>query len=167
MCDPASLAIASAAVSAVGSIGTGISNKKASDYQAQVEQQNATIAQNNANQELAIGKEQERRQRLKTAQIAGEQKTAIAANNLIVNSGTALDTQADTAYMGEMDALMIRYDAQRRADAYKQQSLNLQSQSQMTSLAGKNALTSSYLGAGASLLGGVAKANTKWNYYTR
>ena len=110
---------------------------------------------------------QEQRQRLKTAQIAGEQKTAIAANNLMVNSGTALDTQADTAYMGEMDALMIRYDSQRRADAYKQQSLNLQSQSQMTSLAGKNALTASYLGAGASLLGGAAKASTKWDYYTK
>ena len=119
----------------------------------------------NAAMERQSGAENERRQRIKTAQVAGMQKAAMAANGISLTDGTALDTLTDTAELGEMDALMLRYDSEKRAKAYEQQASNLTSQSYLTKITGANAYKSGLLSAGATGLGGLSKVATKWSDY--
>lgn len=174
MCEPATLAIISAAtavigsgVSAYGAIQSGKAQQSAMDYQAQTNRRNSIIAQQNATMERQAGIEEQRRQRINTAQIIGQQKAGMASNGIALDYGTALDTVANTAELGELDALMIGYNAEKRARNYLTQSSSFSSQSALNTMSGQNAMTSGMIGAGGSALGGIGKVADKWyNYKT-
>ena len=148
MCDPtggiltaigAIATIASTAVGAVSAIQSGKAKAAQYQYQAKVAQDNAKIANQNAAQERQSGLEEARLQRIKTLQTIGSQQVAMAANGIDVTSGTALDTIEDSAQMGELDALMIEYNAERKAQNYEQTANNYLNQSNLDLLAARNA----------------------------
>lgn len=174
MCDPvtagvvASVAtIGSAGVSAYGQYKAGQAQKAAANYQAEVDKRNAVVAQENANMERQAGIEEQRRQRLKTAQVIGQQKVAMAANGLDINSGTAADLLKDTAELGELDALMIGYDAERRARNHGVQGSNFMSQATLNQMSASNAFKSGLISAGGTMLGGLGKVSDQWTRYYR
>lgn len=109
------------------------------EYQAKVAQNNAKIAETNAAQERQSGLEEARLQRIKTLQTIGSQQAGLAAGNVDITSGTALDTIEDTATMGELDALMIEYNAERQAQNYEQTAANYRNQANLDLLASRNA----------------------------
>lgn len=109
------------------------------EYQAKVAQNNAKIAETNAAQERQSGLEEARLQRIKTLQTIGSQQAGLAAGNVDITSGTALDTIEDTATMGELDALMIEYNAERQAQNYEQTAANYRNQANLDYLASRNA----------------------------
>ena len=137
------------------SIQQGNAQQAMYNYKAQIELNNAGIAQQNAGQERQAGIEDARMQRLKAMQTIGTQQAAMASNNIDVTSGTPLDLIEDTATFGELDALMSEYNAEKRALAYEQQAQNFANQANLDIISGKNARTSGYLNAFSSGISGL------------
>lgn len=173
MCDPVTAAVvtaavasvASAAVGAYGSYQQGKATQAQYNYQAQVNRNNAKVAEANAAQARQEGIEESRMQRMKTLQKVGAQQAAMAANGIDISTGTALDTIEDTAAMGELDALTTRYNAETKGLAYDHQANNFNNQANLDVFAGKNAYRAGVTNAITTGLDGVAQAGsvaTNW-----
>ena len=161
----AAAAIASTALGTVYSIQQGKQQQAMYNYQAKVAQENAEIAKKNADTERQTGIEEARLQRMKTLQAVGAQQTAMAANGMDVTQGTSLDIIEDTAAMGELDALQIQTNYERKALAYEQQAGNYTNQANMDAISGRNAYTAGKINAVTTGLNGISKAAgvaTKW-----
>lgn len=177
MCDPLSITSAcitaiSTAISVPAAIQQGKQAKATYEYQAKVAKKNAEIAQQNAGQERQSGIEEARLQRIKTLQTIGVQQTAMAANGIDIGSGTALDMIEDTAQMGELDALTIKYNSERNALNYEQQASNFLNQSNLDKMSAKNVSSASKINAIStglngigSGLGSLGQVSGKWKNY--
>lgn len=157
--------IASTALGTVSSVRQGKQQQAMYNYQAKVAEENAKIANKNAANERQTGIEEARLQRMKTLQAVGSQQAAMAANGMDVTQGTSLDIIEDTAAMGELDALQIQTNYERKALAYEQQGLNFSNESRMDVIAGKNAYKTGMINAAQTGLNGVSKltnVSSKW-----
>lgn len=120
MCEPISATVATyaaiaATVAAVGGAAVSIkASTDAADYQAQVAKNQAQLTEWNA--KIA---EQEKRE--ETRQLIGKQRAEFAARGLNPNFGTAGEIQAQTAEIGELDALTIRINAKNEAAGLRSQ----------------------------------------------
>ncbi len=139
--------IAGGVVGGVSSYQQGKAQQAQYNYQAKVNEENAKIAQENANVQRQQGIEEARLQRIKAASTIGSQKTAMAANGVDVTQGTAVDVIADTAAMGELDALQTQYNYEMKARGYEAQAGNFQNQANLDVISGKNAYTAGKIGA--------------------
>lgn len=157
--------IASTVLGTVSSVQQGKSQQAMYNYQAQVANENAKIANKNAANERQTGIEEARLQRMKTMQAVGSQQAAMAANGMDITQGTSLDIIEDTAAMGELDALQIQTNYERKAQAYEQQANNFNNEANMDVIAGKNAYKTGMINAVQTGLNGVAKltdVSSKW-----
>lgn len=159
--------LASGAIGAYGAIQSGQAQKKQARYQSAVERNNATIAGWQAEDATQRGQIEEQRQRLATARLRGAQRAGMAANGIEIDSGSPLDVLMDTASLGELDALTIRSNAEREAYGFRSQQGNLMAQSGLTTMAGRNAATAGYIGAGSTLLSTAATAGDRAATYKR
>lgn len=107
-------------------------------YEQGVYNVDAQLADQQAADAIARGKEAETRQRQATRGLIGAQRATLAAQGIDVSTGSALDVQADTAALGELDALTIRNNAAREAFGYRVQAMDYRNQGAMAALAGKN-----------------------------
>ena len=144
--------VAGTALGAVGSYQQGKAQEAAYNYQAQVAQQNAKIAEQNAGMERQAGLEEARRQRIKTLQAVGTQKVALAANGVDVGYGSSLDLIEDTSMLGELDALMLETEGERKARNYEIQANNYINEANLASYSARNARAAS---ATVTLAGGL------------
>lgn len=101
-----------AGFSAMGSLGAGKAQQQLANYNAQVAEMQAQDA-------IVRGRETEARHRTDVKRMIGSQRAGFAASGVDVNDGSAVDVQADTAALGELDALTIRTNAAREAWGYK------------------------------------------------
>lgn len=131
--------VAGTALGAVGSYQEGKAQEAAYNYQAEVARQNAKIAENNAGMERQAGIEEARRQRIKTLQAVGSQKVALAANGVDVGYGSSLDLIEDTSMLGELDALMLETEGERKARNYEIQANNFLNEANLASYSARNA----------------------------
>ena len=152
--------VAGTALGAVGSYQQGKAQAAAYEYQAQVNRENAKIANENAALERQAGLEEARRQRIATLQTIGKQKVSLAANGVDVGYGTSLDIIEDSAMMGELDALMIETEAERRARNYEIQSNNFLNDANLSSFAARNARTAGNIGTFAGGLNTIGRIGT-------
>lgn len=158
-------AVAGAVMGAVSAVQEGKQQQAMYNYQAEVAKQNAEIAQRNADTERQTGIEEARLQRMKTLQAVGSQQAAMAANGMDITQGTSLDIIEDTAAMGELDALQIQTNYERKALAYEQQANNFQNEATMDIYAGKNAYSAGKMKAISAGIGGLGDAlsvSGKW-----
>lgn len=139
--------IAGGVVGGVSSYQQGKAQQAQYNYQAKVNEENAKIAQENANVQRQQGIEEARLQRIKAASTIGSQKTAMAANGVDITQGTAVDVIADTAAIGELDALQTQYNYEMKARGYEAQAGNFQNQANLDIISGKNAYTAGKIGA--------------------
>jgi len=141
-------------------------NAGLSDYNAQVAELQSTDA-------VDRGFDAESRFRTQVRGAIGAQRAAFAGGNIDVSFGSAVDVQADAAFLGEMDALQIRTNAareawgfkvqaedyRRRGDIQRREGANIEAAgrygAEATRAAGRGAQTSGYFGAASSLLGGT------------
>lgn len=174
MCDPVSLGVGSLAL---GAIGTGLNVMGQMNQQSAMGAQQAFLAQQDrinqqraqqlaqiqANDALQRGQVAEERQRQITGQRLGTQTAALAAQGTDL-AGSPTDILGDTARAGELDAQTIRSNAAREAWGYQ-----VQGQTQSANFGADAALRGSfqpsYLGAGASLLGGASSLADKWSKF--
>lgn len=98
-------------------VKAGKQAKSIGDYNAQVYENQAVDA-------IDRGKDNEQRFRLGVKALIGSQKAGFAGQGVDVNSGSALDVQADAAFLGELDALTIRTNAARDAQGFRDQAQN-------------------------------------------
>lgn len=115
MCDiMTALAVASTAVSASASMQQAEDARNLSAYNAKVREYQATDTMDRAAVE-------EQKQREKARQFAGSQRASMGASGVLADTGSFGDVLAQTASMGERDALTIRNNAMRAAWGYRTQ----------------------------------------------
>lgn len=149
-------------VSAGGSLMQGAAQKKMYDYQAGVAQINKKIALQNSDYAKQVGEVQAQQSGMKSRFQAGQIKTAQAASNLDVNSGSAKDVQESQAELGQHDQAIIRSDAAKKAYGYQVEATQQTAQSQIDTFAGKNSQTAGEIGAVSSILGASSSVSSKW-----
>ena len=138
------VAVVGAGTSAYGQYAAGENATEVADYKDGVEKNAAIDAQNRGTVAAA-----EHRDKVK--RMIGTQRASMAASGVASDTGTGLDLLAETAGMGELDALRILNNSQREAEG-------LNSQAQLTTMQGKFSKNAGTLSAGASLLSGASNA---------
>ena len=170
--DPASLAIASLAATAVssvvgtvGAVSTGIANSNAANYQAVVARNNQTIASQNAQQSAAAGATASQARDFRTRAVLGEVTAAQSASGIDTNSGSSREVRQSVDELGRLDTATIMHNAMLQSGAYADQAMNFGAQSTLDTSTASNALAAGGIGAGSSLLGGASSFADKWLRY--
>lgn len=136
---------AGTAMSAYGQIESGRQTDK-------LYQRNAQIAEIQARDAIARGRVEEKKARRETERVIGSQRVGLAAQNVDVNRGSALDVQADAAYLGELDALTIRNNAAKEAWGYRMQADDLRLRGTFAKREGEFGAYRTIIGAGSDML---------------
>lgn len=137
------LAAAGAAVSAVGAVQQGQAAKKAANYNAAVQRQNAEIATSDA---ALRARQIDRTNILRSGQI----RAAHGASGGASDQGSVLDVLGDVATQGELEKQDALYKGDLAARGYS-------NTASLDSVAGDNAAASGYMKAGGELLSGAAR----------
>lgn len=160
MCEPTTIAYGIAAVLAVaGGVQTARAQSAAAEAQAQADETNARIGRTQAEQARQIGNMEEERQMRRVRAAVATQRATQAANGLDVNSGTALDLQAETAGFGAADALNLRSNAIRQAWGFEVGAVNDINSASAARAAGSNAATGTLLTTAGQVAGMYGSTN--------
>ena len=122
------------------------------EYAGNVQEQNALLAEINADDALARGTLDENQLRGTVKGILGAQRTGYAGSGVDLSSGSVADVTADTALQGEVDALRIRNNAKFEQWGYQVEAAQLRSGATMSRQAGRSQQSSANLAAVGSLL---------------
>ena len=133
------LFLASAAASTVGTVMSGQAQQKQANAQAQQ-------ALNTAAYEADAYKQQAEKIRRAGKERVGESTAALAASGVKLGEGTPLELKKTTIQRSEEDAMTAILNGKRSMSAGAEQA-------DIYGQAGKNAVTSSYLKAGGTVLG--------------
>jgi len=143
------MTLAGGGLSANAQLQSGRLNQQIYNYDAKV-------ADLQADDALARGRELEGQKRLQIKSTIATQRVRQAASGVDVTRGSALDVQADTAALGERDVAIIRNNAAREAWGYKVQSSDYLMRGQVARSTGKmNAV-------GTLVSSGAKAAEMKW-----
>jgi hypothetical protein len=153
---------------AVGVLGTGMSvigqmqqgkaQRNMALYQQRVAENNIILSQRAAEDATARGKVEEQSVRQRYRQLIGTQRSTMAANGVLVDTGSASDIVEDTAEIGELDALTVRANAERERQFYLAQGMNFQGEAAMHGLTKKNSGGFPW----GTLIGGLGSVAEKW-----
>lgn len=157
----------STAVGVYGQVQAGQAQAGQARYQAQVAENNRIIAEQQARDAEMRGQMAEDARRDQTRALIGRQRTALAANGVMVDDGSALDITSDTAAQGEVDALTLRANAAREAYGYRAQGSNFLADAGLQRARADAAIPASMVGAGATLLSGAGTVGDRWLTYRR
>ncbi len=147
-------------ISAIGAIKQGSALSAMSNYQAQVEANNAKIAGQLAENATQTGESQAYAQGLKERQQQQAIAAGIAAGNVNVNTGSAEDVRQTQRELGMLDVETVRQQAALQAYGYRTQQVGYQAQSQLETAQAGFETTAGWLGgAGALASGGANIAN--------
>jgi hypothetical protein len=134
--------------------------KASATYNRKVEQQNARLAELQAQDTEARGRIEEDTYRKRLGQMQGQQLSALATTGVELGSGSALGLRQDIAMAGDLDALTIRLNTQREAYANRLGGTSALAQ------AGLSRLQAGYaqpgLAAGLSLAGSAGQYASMW-----
>lgn len=140
----------------------GSAQQAAADSQADLADYNAHIADLQAKDAVEKGAQDESNFRSQVRGAIGNQRGGLAANNVDVGYGSAVDVQADAAHLGELDALTIRSNAARTAWGFQVQATDLRRSADIARKTGiwqaaagnVAATTANYAAAGSVIAGG-------------
>ncbi|WKJ88752.1 hypothetical protein QZJ86_12040 [Methylomonas montana] len=128
----AAAAVIGAGLSAYSASEQASAQKKAANYQAQVEANNAKIAGYQRSAALQQGEEQAQQSMMEQSQLRAKQIASMAANGVDLNSGSATDILATTDFLGKQDVNAIQNNAARKAWGYQVESGNYDAQSNLS-----------------------------------
>jgi hypothetical protein len=167
-------------IAAIAAIGVGVSvygqwkagqaakkageaEHAAADSGAELQDYNAGVADLQAQDALDRGAEEEHRFRQGVDVLIGSQRAGIAAGNIDVGFGSALDVTHDAAFLGNLDALTIRNNAKREAWGFSRQAEDLRKRAVIArktgvylESAGRQQQTAARIGAVGTLASGAA-----------
>lgn len=165
----ASSALSTGAISTGLNVGAsllgGLDASKQHGYAAEVARKNAALSRLSAQDARTAGSYAESVARMKSGKLGAAQKASFAANGIDVASGSVQDVMASSAAMGELDALAIRYNAEREAYGQDIQTANLEAQAKMSKKASRNSLLKGVIGGASSFISGASSLSDKWAAY--
>jgi len=148
------LTLAGGGLQAYGQYQSGRANERLMDY-------NARLAEQQAEDALARGREAERRMRTDVRRTIGSQRARLAASGVDISAeGSAVDLFADTARLGELDALTIRNNAAREAWGYRTQAVDYRARGDLARREGTYRAVGTLLTTGARAYGMRAPSAT-------
>lgn len=160
----------------LGLVGTGVSmmgqaaaadaTSQAAWYQQVVAKNNEKIAKRNASTTVLAGLDSAMKKGMETRSLIGTQKTAQAANNLDVNSGSAKRVRDSTYVLGRMDEMTIMRNATGKADAYMAQAMNFHAESDLYGMQADAAQTAKQFAMASTLIGGASSFADKWKSWS-
>lgn len=156
------LGVASTGIATAGAIEQGNARADAAAYSAQVARNNAVVAEQDAQYALQAGEADAATSGRRGADRLAAIKTAQAANNLDVNSGSAVDVRAGQAKTNTLDTLTVKNNALLKAYGYRNQGAGYTATAGLQEREGSAARTAGYLSGGATLLGGASSLGFKW-----
>lgn len=141
----------------LGSRASATAAKQQGNYEASVLEGNALIADQQAADAVAIGKDQESRHLLEVRKLIGSERTASAASGVDISSGSAADIQSDSAFLGELDRVTIENNAKRQAWGFTVEANDLRNRAKLTRAGARNT-AAGYTNQGyQTLIGGAAQ----------
>ena len=143
------LPILGTAASVGGSIYGGLYQGAVANNNAQVEQQNAEYARESGSEQATVAS-------LKSAAEGAKVKTSLAANNVDVNSGSAVDVEASEREAGDLDAETVLSNANLQAYGYTVQSTNDKAQATQDEVGG-------FLKGAGGLVGNASSLPFSWS----
>lgn len=173
--DPISIAaIASVALSAVGAVAgaagaaqQGAASADAARYQAQVANNNALIAEQNAQRASRVGAEKATREGLKSRAMVGAAIAGSAAAGLDVNSGSPIDVIQTNREIGRLDQEQEVTNAAVTAYGYRAQGTNFKAESGLDEAKASQAEIAGDIGAFGSLLGNAGSIAGKYASFSK
>lgn len=149
-----------------GQIAQGNENAALANYQAQVAANNQILANRAAQDAKARGDIAAANAQTSANSLLGRQKTALAANGVNVNQGTALDIQGNTKAVSENEALTIRSNAAREAYRYETEGANYGNEEAVALSKAANDQSAIFGNAlGTALTGGGSVADKWYKFY--
>lgn len=144
-------------------------NSQVADYQAMVAENNATIARETGTRTVEAGEVGATIEGLKTAGLVGRIKANQGANNIDVNTGSAVGVRADAATAGKFSAETVLSNAQLQNWGYRNQAAQFQTQAnldrsgaQFSRNMAPYAVTGGNLAAAGTLLDSASALPWKW-----
>lgn len=110
-----------AGLSIMSTLYGAYAHHEAGRRQKKLMERNRRLAELQGEDAIARGEVAAERRKTQTGQVISSQRAALASQGVDVNSGSAADVQASSAYLGELDAVTIRNNAAREAWGYKVQ----------------------------------------------
>lgn len=158
----ATLSLAAGGLSAYSSIKAGQSAKAAGEYNAQVAENQSKAEEWAGHDAAERGADAAARRREDARRFASSQVAGFGAAGIDVTTGTPLDILAETAGLGETDALMEINNARRESFGHQVNATSYRSQAGIDRYTGAAANRSGWMNAGGTLLGTVGQ--TYFNY---
>lgn len=158
------IAAAGVALSAVGTVASGVSQANAANYQASVNRNNALTASNNAQYAREAGAVETELAGRRAAEQEARVRAGIAANNIDVNSGSAADVQQGERETGLLSQETVANNAALTSYGYGTQASGFQAEAGLKSTESATAVPGSLLSAGGSLASNAALIPSKFNF---
>jgi hypothetical protein len=159
-----SAATVGSALTAGSTILGGLATSAAAQTNANIANYNAQVAENAKTYALESGGEQAQQKGLQGAEQVGAVTTALAANNVDVNTGSAKDVRADTREQAALEEQTTTNNAALKAWGYQNTATGYQLQGQLDESEAAEAPIGAALGAGGGLLSSASAtgAFSKW-----
>jgi len=157
--------LASTGVAYEGSQQTAAAQKSSADYNAAVAKNNATLAAQNAQTTLQQGDIAQQRDYQEGAQRMGAIRAAMGANDVQLNSGSALDLQGDAARTTQQNVQATGYNSLVQAIGLRNQAIDYTSQSGLDIAQGQNDQTAGAYSGLSTIIGGASSVSSKWASY--
>lgn len=147
MCNPVVFMLAATLVT--GAVQAD-AQKKEGEANAAIAENNARLAEADADASNAMSTRESEQQAWRTRALVGQQRAAIAANNLDPTFGTPSELMGEAAMFGEVDQQTTRMNAARQAWGFNAQAQNFRTQGSLSRGGGRAQATGTILGSLAS-----------------
>lgn len=155
----------SGVVSGVGAVMNASAASRSAQYNAEIAANNAKVANQNATWAGQAGEQQAAVEEQKARARVGAIVASQAANNIDVNSGSAVDVRSSAAQLGELDALTVRSNAAKEAYGYENQAWSSTAQQNLDESNAAASEEAGLIGGTGDLLSGVASAGNQWRLW--
>ena len=151
------LMMASSAVSAIGAMQEGRARAKAHNYNAQINERNAEIAEQEGEQIIAQNEVELLRFRRQFDDLNAATQQAFRYNGWIASSGTALKVAMANAAEADEEIAASRYNAKVGKQQKEESALQQRMQANLNQMYASAARTAGFMKAGSSLLSGYGR----------
>lgn len=135
-------------------------SKSMANYNAQVADGNAKMAEHSAQDAIRRGDEEAAAIRRNADMLKGSQRASMAARGLDLTQGTAQELQDQTDFFSQTDQATARNNAQREAWATRVHGANYRNEAAMQRATARS--ISPGMAFGTSLLGGAGQVASRW-----
>ncbi len=170
MCEPTTIAagvsigmtVIGGLMSAQGSQAEGEAAAQRGRYNRQIAVNNAIVARHNARRAGEVGREQVADIAEKGRFLAGRQLTALAANGVVVDSGSGLDLSADLRRQTLRNIGRKRTEITERQAGFAAQAADLEQQGFLSEIEGSNAAAAANRKAQTTLVSTAGTVASQW-----